>query len=227
VLCCAVLCCAVLCCAVLCCAVLYCAFACLQLNGYSFGTTGTVTIGGVECPVTSRTPHTRLICTLPAGTGRNLPVVVTVSGQSSASANFTYRSPEVWFITPTSSDTGGGGNLIVSGANFGPTGTLFLGPYQCYPTGAGWGQTSITCAIPEGQGTALPVVVTVSGQSSNGSVLFNYNAPTVTQLTPSNGPTSVGPSLPAARALLFDAAVSHGVLLTDVCVVPCAACAVV
>jgi hypothetical protein len=56
--------------------------ALLTLSGSNFGLTGTVTVGtpGIDCPVdATRRLHTQLVCTMPAGQGVNLAVIVKVS----------------------------------------------------------------------------------------------------------------------------------------------------
>ena len=51
----------------------------LTLSGSNFGLTATVAIGAtnLDCPIATRS-HTQLVCTLPAGQGVSLPVVVKV-----------------------------------------------------------------------------------------------------------------------------------------------------
>ena len=73
------------------------------------------------------------------------------------------RAPSITNYTPTSSATPGTGSIVVTGSNFGSSGTVSVGSYNCYSTA--WSDGSITCTIPPGQGVALPFVVTVSGQS--------------------------------------------------------------
>ncbi len=51
------------------------------VQGTNFGFTGTVSVGGSDCVVTSRF-HTNITCTIPAGQGTSLAVVVTNSGQN-------------------------------------------------------------------------------------------------------------------------------------------------
>ena len=61
----------------------------LTVSGTSFGLKGSVTVGGKACPV-SVYEHTRITCTVPAGSGAKLPVAVIAGGQISNLAAFTY-----------------------------------------------------------------------------------------------------------------------------------------
>ena len=51
--------------------------------------------------------------------------------------------------------------------------------------------TTLTCTIPEGQGIAKAVAVNAGGQQSN-SLLFSYAAPSLSTVSPANGPTKGG-----------------------------------
>lgn len=110
-------------------------------------------MGGVACPiVASSYGHNSLQCVLPpglltrdvpwssnlAGTGSNLPVVVTSNGQDSVGgATFSCKSlvptsfllilhsdnlPSIATVTPTTGPTSGGTVVVLTGTNFGATG---------------------------------------------------------------------------------------------------------
>jgi len=69
----------------------------MTVTGRNFGANGaSVTIAGLPCGGVQHDgaqPHRRLACTVPAGTGANLPVVVTQSGRSSDGADrYAYAS---------------------------------------------------------------------------------------------------------------------------------------
>ena len=54
-----------------------------------------------------------------------------------------------------------------------------------------WSQTAIVVTEPAGEGTNVPVGVTVAGQTSN--VLdFSYDPPSITAISPVTGPTAGG-----------------------------------
>jgi len=162
----------------------------VTVTGSNFGLFGRVSIGGASCTDFSHT-HTTIVCYLPAGMGATNAVIVTQAGgqESTNSVNFAYNPPVISSLNPTSSPTNGGGNLVISGSNFGVSGTVILGGTSCSAVGSGFAQTSITCQIPQGQGANVPLVVTVGGQSTT-STAFSYNPPALTSVsgsTPTGG----------------------------------------
>ena len=130
--------------------------------------------------------------TEPAGEGTNVPVGVTVAGQTSNVLDFSYDPPSITAISPATGPTAGGVPVTIDGANFGTSGTVtFAG--QALPAAAvsSWSQTAIVVTEPAGEGTNVPVGVTVAGQTSN--VLdFSYDPPSITAISPATGPTAGG-----------------------------------
>jgi hypothetical protein len=135
----------------------------LCLAGANFGTAGAgdveaagkpvVSVGGLPAPLVAgylASAGHSLVCTvLPEGWGANLPVSVTVAGQTSAvaaNASYTYAPPSVFSISPASGPTSGlvaaGGapiNVTVRGANLGRAGfAVFM------PTMLGSSQVNVT-----------------------------------------------------------------------------------
>ncbi|QDK77941.1 T9SS type A sorting domain-containing protein [Spirosoma sp. KCTC 42546] len=166
----------------------------LTVLGTSFGTSGFVTIGGITAPVTGSYSHTAVVVNLPAGQGTNLPVQMTVSGQSSTSSvTFNYDAPALISVSPA---TGTSGNTVeLIGTSLGASGTVTVGGVSATVVSGGWGHTHVSFLLPSGQGTNQPVVVTrTDGQVSN-SLLFSYNPPTITVITPASGPTTGGITL--------------------------------
>jgi len=93
---------------------------------------------------------------------------------------------------PSKVDTGGGSVITIQGSNFGTSGTVFINSVSCDPSGAGFSHTSITCSVPAGQGSLVSFVVLVSGQNVTNSSFFGYLGPTISSISPSNGPTGGG-----------------------------------
>ncbi|MFZ5441974.1 MAG: IPT/TIG domain-containing protein [Myxococcota bacterium] len=161
----------------------------LTLSGSNFGASGaTVSIGGVGCPLTSQT-HTQALCTVPAGTGVMLPVVLTRSGLTSNALTFSYDAPTLLSVAgPT--PTAGGTTLTVVGTNFGTTGaSVTVGGAACPLTSQT--HTEARCTLPAGEGTSVPVVVTRDGLASN-AVTLSYAAPTLARLSPASLSTRGG-----------------------------------
>ena len=135
------------------------------------------------------TAYTKLTCDAPAGTGKDIAVVVTVGDKKSTPfASFTYQSPTVTSITsvPTA-----GGTVTITGTNFGPTGSASLGSNaggsivvagkSCTSATVSVAHTTITCSQLEGTGGSKDVTVTVatlsSGTTGNGK--FSYSVPSI------------------------------------------------
>ena len=138
---------------------------------------------------------------LPEGWGANLPVVVTVAGQSSlatTASTYSYAPPSVLSLAPATGPTSGlsadGSNITVTllGVNLGRAGSLQFLPTSTdatavivdVPQGAKLvhNHTHIVFSLPEGAGANLQVVVFVSGATSVGvspPVFFSYQPPKV------------------------------------------------
>lgn len=164
----------------------------ITLTGTSFGTTPTVTFGGVSMPVNSRS-HTQIVATVPAGQGGSKQVIVTAGGQSSPAAISSYSNPSITSITPSSLNTNGTTAITLTGTNFGslPAQTaLTIGGVQA--TISSLSHTSIIATAPAGQGASLPVGLTVSGLSAAVTQVISYTAPFIDSISPSSFPTAGG-----------------------------------
>ncbi len=158
------------------------------ITGVNFGVIGTVTIGGVACPVTSY-GQTQIVCTAPAGIGTGLTLTLTSGGQSD-STTVSYAPPALSAVAAPTRPTQGGSTVTITGTNLGATGaTVTIGGAACPVTLQG--HTQVRCTLPVGQGTAQPVVLTVGGQVSN-TLFLSYDPPVITGLAPASGPTSGG-----------------------------------
>ncbi|MEI6076892.1 MAG: IPT/TIG domain-containing protein, partial [Verrucomicrobiota bacterium] len=182
------------------------------LQGINFGTSGTVTIGGVQASVIAWS-QTTIQCRLPAGQGMNQPVIVTVAGQSSAPVLFNYDSPFVFNLYPSTGPTVGGITNTLQGINFGNSGTVTVGGVQAAIVD--WSQTTIRCRLPAGQGMNQPVIVNVGGQSST-SVPFHYNPPVISSVSPATDPTAGDTIITVAGINFGTTAVSNTVTVNGV-----------
>src|SRR4051812_15440193 len=92
---------------------------------FNFGTsTGTVNIweGTTALPCTPITQwkDASIICTLPAGVGAKLPMIVTTLASSQTSTfNFSYAAPVIFSVSPPNYPTVGGATIVLSGNSFG------------------------------------------------------------------------------------------------------------
>ena len=66
---------------------------------------------------------------------------------------------------------------------------MLIGTNVCPLVAAQYTQTSVVCTLPAGEGLGNNVQITVSGQPSNIKT-FNYQGPSISSVTPANGPTA-------------------------------------
>lgn len=88
----------------------------LAITGTSLGVSDiVVTVGGQPCAVQVATSHTQITCTLPAGQGANLPVIVTTGSQASnTNVFFSYSPPTINTVSPLNGPSVGGTVLLFS-----------------------------------------------------------------------------------------------------------------
>ena len=98
--------------------------------------------------------------------------------------------PNIIDIFPTSGPTSGGTVLTINGQNFGTaSGVATLNSLSM--SILLWSDTRILATTPAGVGLNLPVQVSVGGLSSN-IVFFSYDAPSISSINPTSGPTAGG-----------------------------------
>lgn len=167
----------------------------LRITGTGFGVIGSqvsVHVGGAPCvnPVVLL-PGVQVECSLPAGTGFDVPVVITVEGLSSAPSTIGYFGPRVTSVAlqgqPPASDiampdTFGTHTLTVTGDGFSsPTVELTDGTtsFPCVVLSASVG--TLDCAVTRGAGADLRVVVSSAfgGRSRPSSATLHYPPPSI------------------------------------------------
>eukprot|EP00808_Paulinella_micropora_P019733 g59215.t1 len=173
----------------------------LTMTGVSLGSPAvtTITIGGMPCNILTFTvgsPDT-IICAIPLGQGRNLPVIVNVTGIARThSSTFNYISPSLTAINPGNGPTAGGGTVRITGTSLGTSGTVTIGGFGCQITT--YTHSYIDCRVPAGQGENLAVVLALTTTpvvTSSGSVRYGYDGPTVSSTSPQYLPTKGGTDL--------------------------------
>ena len=166
----------------------------ITIVGTGFGASGNAAmVGGKACTVTSESPE-QIECTLPPGTGASRPIrVQDDTGQASPPYPFAYAAPAITNITADSFPTAGGVTITIYGENFGPeTGSpvvLVNDAQACRRVRME--QDLFACRLPPGQGTDVPVDITVDGQTSSPAT-FSYDPPAITAVTPTRGPAAGG-----------------------------------
>ena len=170
----------------------------VTITGTSFGPTAPMLVNKVQigtslCTgVTVITANTQLTCTAPAGTGKGLPVEVTVSDVKSPTKSiFSYQDPTVVSATPAST---AGGTVTVTGTNFGPIGanqlsgaaggSVTINGLLCTSPTVTVANTKLTCTIVAGTGTGKNIIVTVDtlGSGTTGNGKYAYAAPTISSV---------------------------------------------
>jgi hypothetical protein len=150
----------------------------------------TVSVNDVSCPIDTMN-LTCITCQLPAGAGGNKVVKVTrkfssdprEDVESPVGALFSYNAPIVSGIMPITGSIGS--TLTISGSYFGISSllvTVMIGGYPC--TLITLTDNQLTCKLSSGEGSSLPVYVTVDGQSNSVPALFSFNSPLITSSQP-------------------------------------------
>jgi len=177
-------------------------FGPIDVTSLSIEGAPTGTIGSWDLKLTSRPlPFaTTLEGVVPSGWGKNLPLVITVGGQTSIPVNFTYRKPTPTWISPAGGPTSGLNskgnpiNVTITGNDFGLAGTIEFRP-SCYPTCTDptmvtipvntkyvHNHTHIIFPMPEGAGADLVVVVNIGGNEAALTRTFSYDLPSVAMI---------------------------------------------
>jgi large repetitive protein len=160
----------------------------ITLQGSNFGLSRTVTVGGLNAPITSGT-HTQIVATLPPGAGASRDVVVTVESATSSAAAFSYDQPTLSTVSPTSGPTAGGTVITLTGSNFGPSPRVFVNGTEALIVSTS--HSSIQFTLPPGQGLNQTILVDANGQTAN-TAAFSYAAPVLTSISATSKPTAGG-----------------------------------
>ena len=172
---------------------------------------------------------TSVSATSPAGTG-TVDVTVTTPGGTSATNppgdQFTYNAaaPTVTAVSPNNGPQAGGTSVTITGTNLSGATAVHFGANVA--TGVIVNSaTSVSATSPAGTGTVDVTVTTPAGTSGTSSAdHFTYNvpAPTVTAVSPNNGPqaggtsvTITGTNLTGATAVHFGANAATGVVVNS------------
>ena len=167
----------------------------VTITGTNFAAGATATFGGTAATNVVVVNSTTITATTPAGSAGAVTVTVTVNGQSGSLTNgFSYVvAPTVSSVSPNSGSTLGGTAVTITGTNFAAGATATFGGTAATNVVV-VNSTTITATTPAGSAGAVTVTVTNPG-SQNGSLTNGYTyvvVPTVTSVSPNNGPTAGG-----------------------------------
>lgn len=165
----------------------------ITIQGMNFGLAPTATVGGSTIAITSSS-HTQIVGTLPAGQGIDLPLIVTAALQTSSPYLLSYDPPVISSITPGTASTAGGTLLTIQGQNFGTNPSVLFGSQTVTPISFLASHTQLVIEAPPGQGTDVPVRVSLEGRVS-APQLFSYAPPVLSSITPTTGPSAGGTTI--------------------------------
>ena len=153
-----------------------------------------------------------------------MTVTVTNAGaQSGSLANgFTYVvKPTVISVSPNSGPVAGGTAVTITGTNFATGATVTFGSAAATNVVV-VNSTTITATTPAGSAGAVTVTVTVNGQSGSLAGGFTYGQPTVSSVSPNNGPvaggtavTITGTNFAAGATVTFGSAAATNVVVVN------------
>jgi hypothetical protein len=167
----------------------------VTITGTNFVAGATVTFGGTQATNVTVVLGTQITATTPAGSAGAIAVTVTNPGgqNGSLSNGFTYIAPPaITNVSPNNGPAAGGTPVTITGTNFAPGATLTFGTAAATNVVVA-SATQITATTPAGTAGAVTVKVTnpsgLSGSLTNG---FTYGPPTVSSISPNNGPIAGG-----------------------------------
>ncbi len=170
----------------------------VTITGTNFAAGATVTFGGTAATNVVVVSSTSITATTPAGSAGAVTVTVTNSNGLSGSlaSGFTYVvPPTVSSVSPNSGSTAGGTAVTITGTNFAAGATVTFGSTAATNVVV-VSSTTITATTPVGTTGAVTVTVKVSGISGSLASGFTYVVtPTVSSVSPNNGPAAGGTSV--------------------------------
>ncbi|WP_169835025.1 IPT/TIG domain-containing protein [Pandoraea oxalativorans] len=169
----------------------------VTISGTNFVTSGppAVTFGGdAGTDVTVVSPTIMTVKTPSHAAGLVNVSLSTSGGTAPTPATFTFVDPPtVTGVTPSQGETGGGTSVTISGTDFTFVTDVLFGGTSAQSITVN-SATSITAVAPAGSGTVHVRVAAVGGTSATSAAdQFTYaNIPTVTSVTPNQGPSAGG-----------------------------------
>jgi hypothetical protein len=163
------------------------------ITGTDLITTSAVTFGGTAATNIATTSTTVTVTTPAHAAGLVNVVLTTMSGGTATKIGaFTFTdAPTVTSLNTTSGPASGSSSVVITGTNLSATTSVTFGGTVAAITGTT--ATSVTVTTPAHAAGLADVVVTSPGGSVTSSGAYTYiAAPTITGLTPINGPLTAG-----------------------------------
>ncbi|EFA77937.1 hypothetical protein PPL_08582 [Heterostelium album PN500] len=155
-------------------------------NGFALSNR-TITFQGTVYGSVYQENTTSLNIQIPAGTGLNNPLTVTIENQFTLkNAIINFKPPTISSITPKL--TSFGGNVIITGTQFGPTATnvsatikIGVNTYPCANMQIYTPHQQLMCTLPSGSGSNLVFTLNVNGQTT--TYQYSYSEPVISSIT--------------------------------------------
>ena len=169
-----------------------------SVSGANFGpyeSTLVGTVGFTVCLHIVWQSDTEVTCTVAKGVNYALDVSVEVGAQiGTLQSAYYYDEPVVSAIGISNGPATGGNTVAVSGSNFGAyDSTVFVTFGDTLCSSVTWSSDSeVECTVPAGVAVSHDVSVEVGDQVGTLELAYDYDAPEVTSIDVSNGPTTGG-----------------------------------
>lgn len=174
----------------------------VTITGVNLSGATAVKFGGESATITANTP-TSVTVVAPSGAGVVGVDVVTSGGTSNPLSYFYVGAPFLASIGTGSGPTAGGNTVTLTGIGLATASSVTFGANTATPTVIS--DSAISVTVPAGTAAgSVAVSVTTAGGAASG-LSYNYvDAPTVSTVSPSSGPTSGGTAVTATGSNLAD-----------------------
>lgn len=168
----------------------------VTITGTGLSGTTAVRFGTRAATAVTNVSPTQVTAVSPSGNGSVGVTVTTPGGTSNPLPFFYVGAPFKQSLSPTSGSTAGGGTVTINGTGLSTASSVAFGANNAVPTVVSDGM--ITVAAPAGTAGSVGVSVTTAGGTNNGLSYTYVAAPTVTTVTPAEGPTTGGTTVTVA-----------------------------
>lgn len=162
----------------------------VTITGVNLSGTLSVKFGSNNATITANTP-TMVTVISPAGSGVVDITVITTAGISNYLQYFYILPPIIVSLSPYSGPTAGGNTVTINGYNLATASSINFGANTTTPTVINDGQITATVPASAGAGSVNVSITTSGGTSSSMSYVY-VDTPTITDISPSSGPTNGG-----------------------------------
>eukprot|EP01133_Synstelium_polycarpum_P002924 gene2924-3363_t len=160
----------------------------VTFNGFRYTKLGYSINGVAQSATVAKVASSLVSLDIPSGSGATPnSIAVKLETYTLNGATFAYYAP---YLTSVSSLTStSGGKITIHGLNLNNVAseiTVTVGDYACTTVAIVTAHTKISCHLPQGSGSNLPITVNVNGQTQTNSLTFSYPTPTISSVTQNN-----------------------------------------